>query len=49
MDYKKIIDELYIALDVIAKFESGDSRDLKKAIRAEIDRLEKIEEELSNM
>jgi hypothetical protein len=36
----KYIEELYTALDIIAHFESGDSRELKQAIRKEIDRIE---------
>lgn len=49
IDYKKVIDNLYTALDVIAEFESGDSIELKRAIRAEIERLEKIDETLENL
>lgn len=48
MDYKEEADKLYTALDVIAKFESGDHIELKRSIRTEIDRLEKIDEDLSN-
>jgi hypothetical protein len=38
------LDQLNTALDVIGKYESGDSRDLKRAIRARIDELEALGE-----
>lgn len=45
-NYEKEIERLCSALDVIGQLESYDSRDIKRNIRAEIDRLEKIENEM---
>lgn len=45
-NYNQQLDNLYNALDVIAKYEDGDSVYLKRNIRAEIERVELIIEQL---
>jgi len=47
--YEKQIDDLLTALDIINKFESGDSLELKTTIRTEIKRLEEIDEKLCSL
>ena len=47
INYQEEIDKLCDALDVIAKFEDGDSLYLKRNIREEIKRLEEIDEKLA--
>ena len=49
IDYESRIHKLCDAIDIIAEFEEGDQRTLKRAIRKEIERVEKIQDELATM